>query len=61
MISNIVVPFHHTMAMKRCLESDEIDRQLKCKICGMGLCTFQVLQGVPYKGVIQLHDTGCDA
>jgi hypothetical protein len=37
MNSNIVVSFHHTMAMKRCLEDDEIERQLKCKICDMGL------------------------
>jgi hypothetical protein len=31
--SNIVVSFHHTMAMKHCLEDDEIERQLKCKKC----------------------------
>jgi hypothetical protein len=24
--------------MKRCLEDDEIERQLKCKICDVGLC-----------------------
>jgi hypothetical protein len=35
--SNIVVSFHHKMAMKHCVEDDEIEKQLKCKICGMGL------------------------
>jgi hypothetical protein len=30
---NIVVSFHHTVAMKHCLEDDEIERQLKCKNC----------------------------
>jgi hypothetical protein len=34
---NIVVSLYHTMAMKR-LEDDEIERQLKCKICDVGLC-----------------------
>jgi hypothetical protein len=29
---NIVVSFYHTMAMKHCLEDDETERQLKCKI-----------------------------
>jgi hypothetical protein len=40
--SNIVVSFHHTskMAMTRCLEDDEIERLLKCKICDVGLCIF---------------------
>jgi hypothetical protein len=37
MNSNIVVSFHHTMAMKGCLEEDEIERQLKCRICDVGL------------------------
>jgi hypothetical protein len=36
--SNIVVSFHHKMVMKCCLEDDEIERQLKCMICDMGLC-----------------------
>jgi hypothetical protein len=35
---NVVVSFYHTMVMKRCFEDDEIERQLKCKICGVGLC-----------------------
>jgi hypothetical protein len=39
MNSNIVVSYHHNMAMIRCLE-DEIERQLKCKVCDMGLCIF---------------------
>jgi hypothetical protein len=34
---NIVVSFHHAMAMKRHLEDDEIERQLKCKKCDVGL------------------------
>jgi hypothetical protein len=36
--SNIVVSFYHTMAMKPCLQDDEIERQLKCKIYDVGLC-----------------------
>jgi hypothetical protein len=35
---NIVVSFYHTTAMKRGLEDDEIERQLKCKVCDVGLC-----------------------
>jgi hypothetical protein len=35
--SNIVVSFQHKVAMKCCLEDDEIEKQLKCKICGVGL------------------------
>jgi hypothetical protein len=35
--SNIVVSFHHKMTMKR-LENDEVEKQLKCKICGGGQC-----------------------
>jgi hypothetical protein len=38
--SNNVVSFHHKMGMIRCLEDDEIERQLKCKICYVGLCIF---------------------
>jgi hypothetical protein len=38
--SNIVVSFHHKMGIIRCLEEDEIERQLKCKIRDMGLCIF---------------------
>jgi hypothetical protein len=34
---NIVVSFHYTMAMKRCLENDKIEGQLKCKMYDMGL------------------------
>jgi hypothetical protein len=30
--SNIIVSFHRAMEMKRRLEDDEIERQLKCKI-----------------------------
>jgi hypothetical protein len=41
------------MAMKRRVEDDEIERQLKCKICGVGLHS-RVLRRVPYKGAIQL-------
>jgi hypothetical protein len=37
---NIIVLFHHKIAMKRCLQDDETERQLKCKICDMGLCIF---------------------
>jgi C4-type Zn-finger protein len=44
--------------MKRCLDDDEIERQLKCKICDVELCILRVLRGVPYKGKIQLHDAG---
>jgi hypothetical protein len=40
------------MATIRCLE-DEIERQLKCKICDVGLCII--------KGEIQLHDEGVEA
>jgi hypothetical protein len=36
--SNIVVSFHNEKAMKGCLENDEIEKQLKCEICGEGLC-----------------------
>jgi hypothetical protein len=36
--SNTVVSYHHNMAMIRCLEDDKIERQLKCKICDVGLC-----------------------
>jgi hypothetical protein len=35
-----VVSFHHKMAVKCCLEDDEIEKQLKCKICDVGLCIF---------------------
>jgi hypothetical protein len=35
---NIVVSFHHTMAMKHRLEDDETERQLKCKKCDVGMC-----------------------
>jgi hypothetical protein len=48
------------MAMKRCVEDDEIEKQLKCKICGMGLFS-RVLQGVLHKGEIQLLDMGVEA
>jgi hypothetical protein len=34
---NIVVSFYHTMAVKSCLEDNEIERHLKCKICDVGL------------------------
>jgi hypothetical protein len=54
---NTVVLFHHPMAMKHCLEDDEIEMQQKCKIYDMGL-HYRVLQGVSHKGVIQLHDGG---
>jgi hypothetical protein len=37
---NIVVSFHHKMAMQRCFGNDEIERQLKCKICDMVLYMF---------------------
>jgi hypothetical protein len=39
--SNIVVSYHHKMAMIRCLEDDETERQLKCKICDVGLGIFR--------------------
>jgi hypothetical protein len=48
------------MAMKRCLEDDEIERQLKCKICDMGLHS-QVSEAIPHKGEIQLHDVEDEA
>jgi C4-type Zn-finger protein len=57
---NTVVSFPHKMGMIRCLEDGETGRQLKCKICDVGLCIF-VFQQVPYKGEIQLHETGCEA
>jgi hypothetical protein len=44
--------------MKRRLEDDEIENQLKCKKCDVGLCNSLVLRGVPYKGAIQLDDAG---
>jgi hypothetical protein len=28
------------MAIKGCFENDEIERQLRCKICDKGLCIF---------------------
>jgi hypothetical protein len=37
------------------MEDDEIERQLKCKICDVVLHSW-VLGGVPYKGDIQLDD-----
>jgi hypothetical protein len=37
------------------MEDDEIERQLKCKICD-DVVHFWVLQGAPYKGEIQLDD-----
>jgi hypothetical protein len=30
------------MEVIRCLEDDEIGRQLKCKICDVGLCIFGI-------------------
>jgi hypothetical protein len=39
-ISDFVVSFHHKLAVKRCLENDEIERQLKCKIYDVELCIF---------------------
>jgi hypothetical protein len=39
---------------------DEIGKQLKCKVCGMGLFS-RVLQGVLHKGKIQLLDAGVEA
>jgi hypothetical protein len=45
------------MAVKRRLENDEIERQLKCTICETGLHS-QALRGVAYKGAIQLDDGG---
>jgi hypothetical protein len=38
--SNIVVSFHHKMAMIHCLKDDENESQLKRKICVVGLCIF---------------------
>jgi hypothetical protein len=38
--SNIVVSFNHKLEIIRCLEDDEIERQLKCTLCDMGLCSF---------------------
>jgi hypothetical protein len=38
--SNIVASFHHKLGMIRCLEDDEIERQLKCKIRDVGLRSF---------------------
>jgi hypothetical protein len=35
---NIVVSFYHTLAMKRCLAYNKIERQFKCKVCDVGLC-----------------------
>jgi hypothetical protein len=34
---NIVVSYHHKMTMIRCFEDDEIERQVKCNICDVGL------------------------
>jgi hypothetical protein len=36
---DIIVSFHHKLVVKR-LENDENERQLKCKICDVGLCIF---------------------
>jgi hypothetical protein len=38
LILNIVVSYHHAIAMKRCLGDDETERQLKCKLCDLELC-----------------------
>jgi hypothetical protein len=40
MNSDIVVSFHCKLEVKRCLENDEIERQLKYKICDAELCIF---------------------
>jgi hypothetical protein len=45
------------MGMIRCLEDDEIERELKWR----GTIHFRVFQQVPYKGEIQLHDAGGEA
>jgi hypothetical protein len=50
-----IVSFHHTMAIKHCLEDDETERQLKCKVCDVELHS-QVLRGVSYKGEVQLNE-----
>lgn len=56
--SNIVISFHHTLAMKTGFEDDEIQRQLKYKTRDMGVHS-RVLQGVTYKGVIQSDEWVC--
>jgi hypothetical protein len=38
--STVVGSYRHKMAMIRCLEDDEIERQLKCKMCDVGQCMF---------------------
>lgn len=47
--TNIVDSFHHKMAIKRCLEDYEVERQLKCTICDMGLCIFRCFKKYPIK------------
>jgi hypothetical protein len=42
--SNIVVTFHHKMAMRFLLEYDEIERQLKCKIRDVGMCIIRCFE-----------------
>jgi hypothetical protein len=37
--SDTVVSYHHKMAIC-CLKDDEIESELKCKICDLGLCIF---------------------
>jgi hypothetical protein len=54
--SNIVVSFHHTVAVKRCLEDDEIERQLKCKIRDVRLCILGCFEKYHKKAAIQLDD-----
>jgi hypothetical protein len=43
------------MAIKHCLEDDEIEGQLKYNICDVRLCFLGC------KGKIQLHDAGVEA
>jgi hypothetical protein len=54
--SDIVVSFHHKVAMKHRLENNEIEKQLKCKICGVGLCflgCFKEPDSVTGRGVLK--------
>jgi hypothetical protein len=39
-VNSIVVSYHHKMTMVRCLDDVEIGRQVKCKVCDVGLCIF---------------------
>jgi hypothetical protein len=56
-VNSNTISFHHTMAVKHHLKDYEIESQLNCKICDVGLHS-QMLQRLPYKSAIQLNERG---